>query len=308
MFLPGLDNGEGKSYPTPAANKVGRTRQMKHEIAIVTDSSASLPQELVDKYDVTVVPMQIQFDNEAYRDGVDITREEFYRKLDGPVMPSTSQPAPSDFIHAYEKLLDRFKTIISIHITADGSGTCQVANIAKARFPGADIEVFDSESASMGIGFLVQEAAEAILSGKTKEEILRLLTELRPRIRSYAMIDSIRHLLKSGRVRAGQALIASLLSVKPLISIKQGVVVVVDRVRTRRAALDRLVELTLEAVGNNPKSRLAVVHGNVLGEANRLCERLRPLVGCKEIIVTDIGPALAIHGGPGIIGVVCLPG
>jgi DegV family protein with EDD domain len=281
---------------------------MKHEIAIVTDSGASLPQELIEKYDVTVIPMQIQFADEAYRDGIDITREDFYEKLVGPVMPSTSQPAPSDFIHAYEKLLERFKTVISIHITSDGSGTCQVANMAKARFPEADIEVFDSRSASMGIGFLVVEAAEAILGGKTKEEVLRLLTELRPRIISYAMIDSIRHLLKSGRVRAGQALMASLLSVKPLISIRQGVVEVVDRVRTRRSALDRLIELTLAAAGDNPKSRLAVVHGNVLDEANRLRERIEPLVGCKDIIVTDIGPALAIHGGPGIIGTVCLPG
>ena len=281
---------------------------MKRKIAIVTDSSASLPQELIDKYDVTIIPMQIQFEDEAYRDGIDIPREEFYRKLNGLVMPSTSQPAPSDFIHAYERLLERFKTIISIHITSDGSGTCQVANMAKARFPGADIEVFDSESASMGIGFLVLEAAEAVLSGKTKEEILRLLTELRPHIRSYAVIDSIRHLLKSGRVRAGQALIASVLSIKPLISIRRGAVEVVDRVRTRRAALDRLVELALEAAGKNPKARLAVVHGNVLDEANRLRDKLRPLVNCKEIIVTDIGPALAIHGGPGIIGVICLPG
>lgn len=281
---------------------------MKHEIAIVTDSAASLPQELVEKYGVTVVPVPIQFEDESYRDGIDITREEFYRKLDGHVMPFTSQPAPSDFINVYEKLLERFRTIISIHITSEGSGTCQVANIAKARFPGADIEVFDSKSASMGIGFLVVEAAEAVLSGKTKEEILRLLTELRPRIVSYAVIDSIRHLLKSGRVRAGQALIASLLSVKPLISIRQGVLEVVDRVRTRRAALDRLIELTLAAVGDNPRSRLAVVHGNVLDEANKLRDRLGPLVGCEEIVVTDIGPALAIHGGPGIIGVVCLPG
>jgi len=281
---------------------------MKQEIAIVTDSAASLPQELVKKYGVTVVPIQIQFEDEAYRDGVDITREEFYEKLDGRVMPSTSQPAPSDFINVYEKLLERVRTIISIHITSEGSGTCQVANIAKARFPGADIEVFDSKSASMGIGFLAMEAAEAVLSGKTKEEILRLLTELRPRIVSYAVIDSIRYLLKSGRVRAGQALIASLLSVKPLISIRQGVVEVVDRVRTHRAALDRLVELTLAAAGDNPRSRLAVVHGNVLEEANKLRDRLRPLVGCKEILVTDIGAALAIHGGPGIIGGVCLPG
>ena len=281
---------------------------MKQEIAIVTDSAASLPQELVKKYGVTVVPIQIQFEDEAYRDGVDITREEFYEKLDGRVMPSTSQPAPSDFINVYEKLLERVRTIISIHITSEGSGTCQVANIAKARFPGADIEVFDSKSASMGIGFLAMEAAEAVLSGKTKEEILRLLTELRPRIVSYAVIDSIRYLLKSGRVRAGQALIASLLSVKPLISIRQGVVEVVDRVRTHRAALDRLVELTLAAAGDNPRSRLAVDHGNVLEEANKLRDRVRPLDGCKEILVTDIGAALAIHGGPGIIGVVCLPG
>ncbi|NLS45302.1 MAG: DegV family protein [Firmicutes bacterium] len=280
---------------------------MKREIAIVTDSAASLPQDLVDKYDITVVPFPIQFGSEAYKDGVDITREEFYRKLNGSILPSTSQPSPSDFINIYEGLLKKFKTIISIHITSEGSGTCQVANIAKDRFPGADIEVFDSKSASMGIGFLVLEAAEAILRGKTKDDILCLLTELRPEIITYAVIDSIRYLLKSGRVRTGEALMASLLSIKPLISIRQGVVEVVDRVRTYRTALDRLVELAVTAIGAQPEFRLAVVHGNAIDEANKLCARLKSLIGYEEIIVSDIGPALAIHGGPGILGIVCLP-
>ncbi len=278
---------------------------MKGEIAIVTDSGASLPQELVEEYDVTVVPLGVQFGNDVYRDGVDITREEFYERLAGPEVPRTSQPAPAEFISTYRKLLERVKTIISIHITSTGSGTYQVANLAKASFPDADIEVVDSLSASMGTGFMVLAAAQAVRNGKTKEEIIRILTDLRSRISAYAVINSVRHLLKSGRIHKGQALIASLLSIKPLVSVKEGVVEVVDRVRTYQAAVERLIELTREAARGS-RVRVSVVHGNALAEAKRLRERLRAVLNCGEdIIVSDIGAPLAVHGGPGIIGVVC---
>ncbi|MFZ5924370.1 MAG: DegV family protein, partial [Bacillota bacterium] len=233
---------------------------MKSDIAIVTDSGASLPQELIEEYDVTIVPLGIQFGSDTYRDGIDITREEFYERLNGPDVPCTSQPAPAEFISIYRKLLERAKTIISIHITSTGSGTYQVANLAKASFPDADIEVVDSLSASMGTGFMVLAAAEAVRGGKTKEEILRILTELRSRISAYAVINSVRHLLKSGRIHKGQALIASLLSIKPLVSVKEGVVEVVDRVRTYQAALERLVELTRDAARDS-RVRVSVVHG-----------------------------------------------
>ncbi|MEW6228556.1 MAG: DegV family protein [Bacillota bacterium] len=278
----------------------------KSDIAIVTDSGASLPQELIEEYDVTVVPLGIQFGSDAYRDGIDITREEFYERLNGPDVPCTSQPAPAEFISIYRKLLERAKTIISIHITSTGSGTYQVANLAKASFPDADIEVVDSLSASMGTGFMVLAAAEAVRGGKTKDEILRILTELRSRISAYAVINSVKHLLKSGRIHKGQALIASLLSIKPLVSVKEGVVEVVDRVRTYQAALERLVELTRDAARDS-RVRVSVVHGNALAEARRLRERLKTVLDCGEIIVSDIGAPLAVHGGPGIIGVVCHP-
>ncbi|MCR4403576.1 MAG: DegV family protein [Firmicutes bacterium] len=275
-------------------------------IAIVTDSGASLPEELVEQYEIAVAPIGIQFGTESYRDGVDITREEFYEKLDGPDIPMTSQPAPAEFISIYRRLLQRVKTIISIHITSTGSGTFQVANLAKASFPDADIEVVDSLSASMGTGFMVLAAAEAARRGKTKEEILGLLAELRPRINAYAVIKSVKHLLKSGRIHKGQALIASLLAIKPLVSVKEGVVEVVDRVRTYHAAIERLIEVTKEAAGDS-RVRVSVVHGNALAEAKRLRDRLRAALNCSEIIISDIGPPLAVHGGPGIIGVVFHP-
>ncbi|MBC7083701.1 MAG: DegV family protein [Firmicutes bacterium] len=279
---------------------------MKGGIGIVTDSGASLPQELIEEYDIAVAPLGIQFGSDTYRDGVDITRGEFYERLEGPDVPLTSQPAPAEFISIYRRLLERVRTIISIHITSTGSGTCQVANLAKASFPDADIEVVDSLSASMGTGFMVLAAAEAARCGKTKEEILRILAELRPRISAYAVIKSVKHLLKSGRIHKGQALIASLLSIKPLVSVKEGVVEVVDRVRTYQAALDRLVVLTRDAAGDS-RVKVSVVHGNALAEAKRLCERLKTVLNCGEIILSDIGPPLAVHGGPGIIGVVFHP-
>ncbi|NPV81741.1 MAG: DegV family protein [Firmicutes bacterium] len=278
----------------------------KKEIAIVTDSGASLPQEIIDEYDIAVAPLKIQFGNDTYRDGIDITRKEFYEKLRGPEVPHTSQPAPAEFISIYRRLLQRISTIISIHIASTASGTCQCANLAKASFPNADIEVVDSLSLSMGTGLMVLAAAEAVRNGKTKEQILRILAELRPRIIGYTVVKSIRHLLKSGRIHKGQALIASLLSIKPLISVKEGVVEVVGRVRTYQAALDKLVELVKDAAKDS-KVRVAVVHGDALDEAKRLCERLGATINCSEIIISDIGATIAVHGGPEIIGVVFHP-
>lgn len=275
-------------------------------VKIVTDSGASLPEEIVKKYDIGVVPLSVQFGTKTYREGVDLSIEEFYRKLEGPVHPTTSQPAPGDFVEVYKNVAQKARSIISIHITSKASGTYQVAELgaefARSTIPGVDIEVVDSLSASIGQGFLVMAAAEAAEQNKTKEEILRRVHDLRPKIRLLGAIRTLKYLRKSGRIHRGQALIGTLLSIKPLITIKDGVVEVIERARTFPAALDRIMELTKESAGD-AWVRLAVGHSNARDEAMKFCNELKRNLRCREAIVNEIGACLAAHGGPGIIGV-----
>jgi DegV family protein with EDD domain len=223
--------------------------------------------------------------------------------MDGPVMPTTSSPYPSDFVDVYGRLSKRVRDIISIHITADGSATCQVAAMAAQLVPQADVTVYDSKGVSMGIGFLAIEAAKAAVQGLSKEEIIARLDSIRSRMHTYVAIPTLKYLQRSGRVRRGQAILASILSIKPVLEIKDGMVKVVDHVRTFSAAVNRILDLASSAAGNVP-SVVAVMHANARSQAEGLAERVRARLNVKDVVVGEAGPALAVHGGPGMIGIV----
>lgn len=273
------------------------------QVQIVTDSTASLDDEIRRKHDISVIPLWVQIGEEAYKDGVDLPPGKFYASLDGPHMPTTSAPAPSDFIQVYRNLARKAREIISIHITSDGSATCQVAAMAAESVPEADVTVYDSKGVSMGIGFLALEAARDAMQGLKKEEIVARLDSLRSRIHTYVAIPTLKYLQKSGRVRQGQAILASLLSIKPVLEVKDGMVRVVDHVRTFSKAVTRMLDLAAGAAGNLP-AVVAVMHANARAEAEAVAERLRQRLDVRELIIGEAGPALAVHGGPGMVGVV----
>jgi len=272
-------------------------------IGIVTDSSCSLPPEIVKQYEIVVVPVSIQIGDRSFSDGVDLSPNEFYARIESGSMVTTSQPSPGEFLKVYRALSERVNTIISIHVTGRASGTVQAAHLARQAVPSVDIEVVDSGFTTMALGFMAMESARAALLGWTKEEILRLIEDLKSRIHVFAALPTLTYLRRSGRVGAGQALIASVLSVKPILSMANGVLEVVDRVRTYPRALTRMIELAERAVGDHPV-RLSVLYTKTreqaLGFAGELERRLR-CVG--ETIVTEMGTALAVHGGPGMLGV-----
>ena len=281
-------------------------RQMTR-VKVVTDSSSGLPKELEKQYDITVVPIPNQRGEESYKEKVNHSTEELYRLMDGRVMPKTSSPSPGDFVEVYSQLASEASDIISIHVTAKGSGTCQSAIVAADSVADrVKVHVYDSNTVSMGTGFLSIEAAKAALDGLTLEQIRQRLDAIRDKIRAFVALPTLRYLQRSGRLNRGQAIFGSLLSIKPVIEVRDGILEVVDRVRSYPKALERVVELAAEAVSRFP-SRVAVMHGNSPEEAQRFAEQIKKRIRVRQLIVAEVGASLAVHGGPGMIGVVLSP-
>ena len=270
---------------------------------IVTDSASSLTEAMSAEHGISVVPISVQIGDKSYKDGVDLTPEVFYASLDGPYMPMTSSPTPREFIQVYRKLAERAKKIISIHITSDGSATCQVAAVAARSVPEVDVTVYDSKGVSMGVGFLAIEAAKAAIQGLRKEEILEKLDSLRDRMHTFVAIPTLKYLQKSGRVRQGQAILASLLSIKPVLEVKDGAIRVAAQVRTFSNAVSRMLDFAAAAAGNLP-AVVAVMHANARAQAEAVAESVKKRLNVKELFIGEAGPALAVHGGPGMVGIV----
>lgn len=271
-------------------------------VQIVTDSTADLPQELVQRLGITVVPLNLHFGTQVYRDGVDIQAEEFYRRLvTANPLPTTSQPAVGAFVECYEALADGGEPVVSIHIASKLSGTINSALQARQQVGDSmSIEVVDSQTASLGLGLIVLAAAEAAGGGASLEEVLHVTREAVARTRVFFMVDTLEYLQRGGRIGKGQAFLGSVLNIKPILEIHQGEVLPVERVRTRSKALQRLSSL-VDALG--PAASLAVAYSTASEEAHALAQRLLPHVPADKRHVMRIGPVIGVHAGPGCVGV-----
>lgn len=275
------------------------------ELRIVTDSVSDLPQALVDRYQIVVVPACIRFGNETYLDGVEITHQEMYRRmLEEDEVPKSSQPSPGQFLEAYKEVAVQGASILSIHVTAKSSGVWQSASLARSMLPEADIEVIDSASISMGTGFLILEAAQAIEAGRSKGEVLALVEDIKSRMNVYATVGTLKYLRLSGRVGHMQEIFGSFLDMKPIIAVEDGVVKAIDKVRTRKKALDRVIELTKQAVGTESLINAAVMHTAVEEEALGFKERVGKHFNCQVLLFGEAGIALGVNAGPGVLGIV----
>jgi len=269
-------------------------------IAIVTDSTADLPPQIVQELGITVVPVYLRFGEESYRDGVDMSHDEFYRRLsEDPVHPTTSQPTPSDFADIYSKLSRHAEEIVSIHLSSKVSGTYNSAlqgrELAEVRCP---IEVVDSVSVSMGLGLITMTAARLAAAGEDLRRVMEEIREAIPRIHTLGVFDTLKYLLLGGRISKARALVGSLLSVKPLITMREGELVQAGLARTRSKGIDRLFDLVKNALNIQ---ELAIVHSTTPDEAASLKERIASIFDRKWIHVSRLGPALGVHGGPGTL-------
>jgi len=272
-------------------------------IKIVTDSSCNLSPEQLQRYDIRVAPIPIQFGAETYEEGVDIDQDLFYRRIDElDMIPTTSQPAPGTFAHIYHELTEQGHSALAITITSRHSGAYQSAILARELAAGALVEVFDSAAISFGTGYMVLEAARATEAGQSLESILERLGSIGRNMCFLFTPTTLEYLQKGGRVGAVQGTIASVLDIKPIIGLEDGLLGIVQKVRTRRKALNRMLEITEEAMGTTDPVNIAVFHARAPEEGQALLERVRARLNCRETLIDDLAVSLSVHGGPGTVG------
>lgn len=278
-------------------------------IALVTDSTCDLPAELIEKYDIHVVPLNVIFGDKNYRDGVTIESNQFFEMLKTePIHPRTSQPAPGDFAVIYERLKDEYEHIISIHLSSQLSGTCQSALMARDLFAGADITIIDSMSASIGLGWVVLLAARAIAAGKSKQEVITIAQQAAAEQHILLTVESLEWLHKNGRIGKASALLGGLLSVRPVLHIEAGIVAPYGKQRGKmEKVLQNMVDSMTELVSVEQPVYIGIVHATSPDMAEYVAGLLRDTYSVKELIIGSVGPVIGVNTGPGTVGFVALP-
>ena len=273
-------------------------------IRIVTDSTCDLPQELIQKYRISVIPMYVNVGLKTYRDGIDLSRQEFYTRLpDFKPAPTTAAPSPENFRQIYEQLAGEGATeILSIHISIKLSGVYEIAMQAAREITTIPVTAFDSRQLSLGTGFQVLAAAQAAEAGCSMSEILVLLESQIVRTHAFAALDTLEFLRRSGRMNFAISFLGTLLQIKPFLKMYNGEPTA-ERTRTRKGAMKRLVELLEQA---SPLEKVALVHTQAADRAKALLEEVRALLPAGEILVAEINPVLGAHIGPGVVGFVCI--
>ena len=267
---------------------------------IVTDSTSDLPPALVSDLGITVVPAYVGFGDKTYRDGIDITQDEMYRKMvDENIPATTSQPNPGDFAQVYQKLLKEADKIVSIHVTSKLSGIYSSALTGKDMVgAGNRVAVVDSQSVSMGLGLLAVLAARLAKLGEDMPDILEELRLSVPRIRAFGFLESLKYILQGGRLGKAKALLGSVLPLRPMLTMRDGELHPVGFARTRAKAIERLFGIS-QSIGDIEEA--AIVHATTPDDALTLKEKLSALVERNRIHISRLGPALGVHGGPGTI-------
>lgn len=269
-------------------------------IRIVTDSAADLPPELVRQWDITVVPCNVVVDDVSYKDGVDISADEFYRKLvANPQLPTTSQPSAADFQAVYEDLVEQGDTIVSIHLSAKLSGTLNSAEQARDSIGAADIQIIDSQLASIPMGLVVLAAAQLAQNGGSSQEIADQVRRDLPLTQCYFLLDTLEYLQKGGRIGKAQAFLGNMLNVKPILGLRDGEVHPVERPRNRQRGIRRLLELAHQAA---PLRQLAVIYSTEPEVAVELRLGLTDLLPEDQIVTSRYGAVLGTYIGPKAVG------
>jgi DegV family protein with EDD domain len=275
-------------------------------IAIVTDTDASLPADVAAHYNIQQVPINIHFGKETFRTGIDIDDAQLFERIDRDgVVPTPSAPSPGQFAEAYRDAFEMgAEEVICFCVSGKVSATYSAAVNARSLFPGYQITVVDTQSLTMGQGFMVLAAAEAVEEGAGREEAIARALEIGERVHLYAALSTLKYLAMSGRVEMLKARMANLLSVKPILTLREGKLDLLEQVRTRKKAWKRVIELAVEAAGERPVERMAILHVNALPEAQEFREQLHSNLELPEqVLMVELTPGLSIYGGTGLVGV-----
>ncbi len=283
-------------------------------VAIVTDSAASIPEALIQSLHIHWVPYYIHRGEEVLRDLVTIQRDAFYQWLPtAKTLPTTASPGPGDYLTLYESLAkeEGVREIVSLHMTSKGSGAYQAAMAAKPivqeLVPDLRLEIMDTLNVSMCQGWMVIEAARAALAGKSVADIMSLVKKMMPITRMIQTADTLKYLYLGGRIGRATHLLGSLLSIKPLIGMEGGEIVPLGQARSRSKAYQAMVDMVEAAVGKMGKIKIAYVHAAAQEEAEKIKKLVEQHLTCVESLVAELSPALGVHTGPGTAGVCYFP-
>ena len=275
----------------------------KKKVAIVTDGASSLTPAQGIQYGLQVAPVYVNFGEKTYLSGVNLDAKEFYSLLRASKnLPSTAQPTAQDFIDIYEKLAEEAEEIVTVVISHEMSATLQSALMAKEQFTKIPVHVIDTESVSMGLGMIAMAAARAAAEGRNAQEVIQLVERVKQNLNIFFTVETLEYLYKGGRIGGATAFLGSALNIKPVLYVKDGRIEPLERVRTRKRAIARLIELVEEKVGRK-ETHFAILHCEVEDEAREFGEQLKAKFNCAEVDVFEAGPVIGTHAGPGTVGV-----
>lgn len=274
-------------------------------IKLVTDSTAYLAEGTVRQLDIRVVPLCVHFAREEFKEGVELSNEEFYTRLqEAEQLPTTSQPSAGDFYQVFKELVDAGHEVVAVTISSKLSGTWNSAMAAKEMLPSAPISIVDSLSTSIGLRHMIEAAARAIDSGATREEVVAKLEAVKESIYLLFVVDTLEYLAKGGRIGNAKAFLGTLLKVKPILILKDGAIEPLEQVRSKRKAHARMLELIEKHVeGNGSGVQIGLVHALAPDDAAALAEELSERLGGVPVTIDDLGPVIGTHTGPGVVGV-----
>ncbi len=271
---------------------------------IVADTTSSLPLDMAARLGIPMIPQLVIFGENTYRDDTELTTEDFLQKLrNSKALPKTAAPPPAMYNPIFEKAAESGETIIVVAPTGKMSGTLRSAETARKDFPNADIRIIDTQTVAGCLGSLVIMAHVMAQKGKTAAEIEDYLHGMIPRSRTYFVVDTLEYLQKGGRIGAAKALLGELLQVKPILQIKNGMAAPFAQERTKKRAVNRLIEITCEQVANNPDAHLCVMHIDANDEADALSKELSARLGILNIPIYLLPPAIVVHAGPKALAV-----
>lgn len=273
-------------------------------IAVVSDSTAYLPKELIEKYNIYTIPLSVGFGDEFLREDIDISPIEFFerlREIEG--VPTTSQPPIGTFVELYEKLAEQYDAVISIHLSKQISGTYETSISAGKMVENIDVYSYDSAVTAMAQGFYAIEAAEMVEAGKSVEQIITRLDMIKETVQAFFVVDDLSYLQRGGRLSGAQALVGSLLRIKPVIHMKDGYILPYERVRTSKRAIQRIVNLLEKAVEEQGVTRVVFTHTNNPERARKLKADFEQKYPDVKTVFSDLGPVVGTHLGEGAVGI-----
>jgi DegV family protein with EDD domain len=274
-------------------------------LKIVMDSACEMPQEWQSEFDVAVIPINIQFGNKTFQQGIDLSNDDFYKLADSTgVIPKTSQPSPQQFVEFYKRIAKEGDTILSIHVTSKLSGTFNSAILAAQELRNKlNIIPYDSGAGSAAVGFMCKEVRQLDRAGATIQAILARLDLIRQNVNIVLTLDSLEYAKRSGRVKALPAALAALINIKPIIILKDGILDMKEKVRTRQRSINRVLEIIQQRV-DNQLVNVAVVHAQSIDAARQLMQKVNETLRVNEAIISDLSIGVAANLGPGTIGII----